>query len=222
MTDCRFGFQYMLIWTGKIPVNANPDYSEAQMTRQRTGVSTHPCFFSAPFCTPAAFPPTGSSPQQLHLWATGNTCIQMIHVGLLPRTCQNEGKPLSRSKMWQVLGKATLTSGLLLGRSEVLRSLRHYMWAQSQGHHTTDCLQERGVERGSARWYSLKGRERAIVNQTDIGTVSKATLGKLLRERVKHIIMGFSKRVDTILNWLIINGYLEHLTRTGLKRLHIL
>ena len=29
-------------------------------------------------------------------------------------------------------GKATLTSGLLLGRSEVLRSLRHYLRAQSQ------------------------------------------------------------------------------------------
>ena len=44
-------------------------------------------------------------------------------------------------------GKATLTSGLLLGRSEVLRSLRHYMRAQSQGHHTIDRLEERGVER---------------------------------------------------------------------------
>ena len=30
-------------------------------------------------------------------------------------------------------------------------------------------------------------RERAIVNQTNIGTVSKATLGELLRDRVEHI-----------------------------------
>ena len=30
-------------------------------------------------------------------------------------------------------------------RSEVLRSLRHYLRAQSQGHHTIDCLEERGV-----------------------------------------------------------------------------
>ena len=43
------------------------------------------------------------------------------------------------------------TSGLLLGRSEVVRSLRHYLLAQSQGHHTIDRLEERGVERGSAR-----------------------------------------------------------------------
>ena len=75
--------------------------------------------------------------------------------------------------------KATLTSGMFLGRSEVLRSLRHYLRAQSQGHHTIDRLEERGVERGSARRSSLKGRERVIVNQTNIGTVSKATLGKL-------------------------------------------
>ena len=61
-------------------------------------------------------------------------------------------------------GKVTLTSGLLLGRSEVLRSLRHYLRAQSQGHLTIDRLEERGVERGSARRSSLEGRERAIVN----------------------------------------------------------
>ena len=47
----------------------------------------------------------------------------------------------------RLAGKATLTSGLLLGRSEVYRSLRHYLRAQSQGHHTIDCLKERGVER---------------------------------------------------------------------------
>ena len=60
-------------------------------------------------------------------------------------------------------GHACLTSGLLLRKSEVLRSLRHYLRAQSQGHHTIDCLEEKGVERGSARRSSLKGREQAIV-----------------------------------------------------------
>ena len=64
---------------------------------------------------------------------------------------------------------------------------RHYQRAQSQGHHTIDCLEERGVERGSARRSSLKGRERAIINPTNIGTVSKATLGKLPRDGVERI-----------------------------------
>ena len=61
----------------------------------------------------------------------------------------------------RLAGKATLTSGLLLGRSE---ALRHHMRAQNQGHHTIDRLEERGVERGSARGSSLKGRERAMIS----------------------------------------------------------
>ena len=81
--------------------------------------------------------------------------------------------------------KAVITSGLHLGRSGVLRNLRHYLRAQSQGH-TIDHLEERGVGRGSAGRSSLKGRERAIVSQTNIGTVSKATLGKLLRRGGAH------------------------------------
>ena len=67
-------------------------------------------------------------------------------------------------------GTATVSSGLRLGRFEVLRSLRHYLRPQSQGHHTTDRLEERGVERGSARRSSLKGREGPYQ------TVSKAEL----------------------------------------------
>ena len=40
-------------------------------------------------------------------------------------------------------GKSTLKRGLLLGRSQVLRSLSHYLRAQSQGRHTIDHLEER-------------------------------------------------------------------------------
>ena len=91
----------------------------------------------------------------------------------------------------RLAGKATPTSGLLLRRSGVLKSLRHYLRAQSQGHHAiTNRLEERGMERGSARRSSMKGQERAIINQTvqtDIGTVSKAALVKLLRDRREHI-----------------------------------
>ena len=58
---------------------------------------------------------------------------------------------------------------------------------QSQGHHTIDRLEERGVESGSARLSSLKGKQRAIVNQSNIGTVSKAALGKLLRDGVERV-----------------------------------
>ena len=43
--------------------------------------------------------------------------------------------------------KRGYTWSLHLGRSEVLRSLRHYLRARSQGHHTIERLEERGVER---------------------------------------------------------------------------
>ena len=39
----------------------------------------------------------------------------------------------------------------------------------------------------NARLSALKGRERAIVNQTNIGTVSKAKLEKLLKDWVERI-----------------------------------
>ena len=51
----------------------------------------------------------------------------------------------------RLTGKATITNGLRLGRFELLRSSRHYLQAQSQGHLTIDHMEERGVERGSAR-----------------------------------------------------------------------
>ena len=64
-------------------------------------------------------------------------------------------------------------------------SLRHYLQAQSQGHHTIDCLEERSIERASAWRFSFKGWRRAIVNQTNIESISKAILGKLLRDRAE-------------------------------------
>ena len=89
-------------------------------------------------------------------------------------------------------------TGLLLRRSEVLRSLRHYLRAQSQ---TSQHRSPGGERRGkrSARRSSMKGRERAIVNQTNIGTVLKAPLGET-SERRGRAHMGFSERIDTILN----------------------
>ena len=57
----------------------------------------------------------------------------------------------------------------------------------SQGHQTIDRLEEKGVERGSTRRSSFKVRERAIVNQTNSGTITKATLGKLMRDGVERI-----------------------------------
>ena len=57
-----------------------------------------------------------------------------------------------------------------------------------------DRLKERGVEKGP---FTLQGRERSVFNQTNIGTVSRATLGRLLRDGARK---GLSERYDAILN----------------------
>ena len=48
--------------------------------------------------------------------------------------------------------------------------------------HTIGDLAAGGLQRGSARRASFIGRERAMVSQKNIGTVSKATLEKRLRD----------------------------------------
>ena len=106
----------------------------------------------------------------------------------------------------RLAGKATLTSHLSLGRSKYWKALETYLRAQSQRQHTIDRLEERGVERGSARWSSLKGREMAIVSQTNIGTGLKGTLGKLPRngmERIYGIFRGHRHHPE--LNWTELN-----------------
>ena len=140
-------------------------------------------------------------------------CVDGLHPpSILWVYCPGHAGAKGNDRADRLTGKATLASGLLLGRPEVLRSLRHYLRAQSQGHHTTDRLEERGVERGSARRSSLKGRERAIVNLTNIGTVSKATLGDT-SERRSGAHMGFSESTDNILNWTELNVHSDNALR---------
>ena len=53
--------------------------------------------------------------------------------------------------------------------------------------HSTGRPELSRVKRGSSRRCSSKGRERAIVSHMNIGTVSKATLGKHSRDGVERI-----------------------------------
>ena len=80
-----------------------------------------------------------------------------------------------------------ITSGLQLGRAEVLRGLRNFLNMDRPEHHSTDRLKERGVEKGSGRYSTLRGRERSVFNQTNIGTVTRATSGRLLRDAAKRV-----------------------------------
>ena len=77
---------------------------------------------------------------------------------------------------------ADITSGLQLGRAEVLRGLRNFLNTDRPEHHSIVRLKERGVEKGSGRHSTLQCREISVFNQSNIDTVSRATLGRLLRD----------------------------------------
>ena len=64
-----------------------------------------------------------------------NVSMVDIHLGkLLWVYCPGRAGVKGNDRAERLAGKASIKSGLLLGRSEVLRSLRHYLRAQSQGH----------------------------------------------------------------------------------------
>ena len=62
----------------------------------------------------------------------------------------------------RLVGKAIITCGLCLRRSHMLRSLRHYLCAQSQGHHIIDHLEERGMEEEALSDLPWKDKRRAL------------------------------------------------------------
>ena len=86
---------------------------------------------------------------------------------------------------------------------------------QSQGHYTANHLGENGKRmkksRKKTQWSTLKGRERAIV-----GTGSKSTLGKFLRDRWNIYGPSWACRYHLKLNWT------EENRGTGLKRTEVL
>ena len=73
-----------------------------------------------------------------------NVSMVDIHLQkLLWVCCPGHAGVKGNARADRLAGKAALKSGLLLARSEMLRSLRHYLLAQSQGHYTIDRLEER-------------------------------------------------------------------------------
>jgi hypothetical protein len=88
----------------------------------------------------------------------------------------------------RLAGKATITGGLRLGRSEVARSMETLpAGTKPRTSHQGSPGGERRRKRKRSTIFLERTRERAIVNQTNIGTVSRATLGKFLRDRVECI-----------------------------------
>ena len=103
----------------------------------------------------------------------------------------------------RLVGKATIASGFSLGRSEVLRSLRHSLQegtkarashhrspererrAQRQGHHAIDRLEERGGHK--AKNITLSIAWRGEVGTTKVITPSIAWRGEAgIKPRTSH------------------------------------
>ena len=102
------------------------------------------------------------------MWQT-LACVSLRHSS--STYCPGHAGVKGNDRADRLAGKTTITGGLRLGRSEVLRSLRHKLRAQMKD--TTPSIarrRDRGVERGSAQRFSLKDRERAIVDQINNGS----------------------------------------------------
>ena len=128
--------------------------------------------------------------------------VSMFHIHLrklLWLYCPGHAGVKGNDRADRLAGNATLTSGLLLERSDVMRSLKHYLWAQSQGHHSIDRLEERGVESGSARRSSFERKREGHRQSDEHWNRFKGDVGET-SERRGEAHMGFSERIDIILN----------------------
>ena len=73
-------------------------------------------------------------------------------------------------------------SGLQPGRAEVLRDLRNFLNITA-----LIAWRKRGAQKGSNRYSTLPGWEWSVFNQANTGTVSKATLVRLLSDWAKRV-----------------------------------
>ena len=76
----------------------------------------------------------------------------MYHIHLYELQCMlcpRHAGVKENDKPDRLTGKAATTSVFHLGMSEVLTSLRHFLREQSQGHHTMDCVEDRGITYGT-------------------------------------------------------------------------
>ena len=116
-----------------------------------------------------------------------------------PSAYQPKALPLgqtgSRQNRFSFFFLTSKSSSLLCRGVPDYRIIFHRL-KELSGYRTIDRLEERGVDRRSGRRSSLKGWERAIVNQTKVGTVSKATLGQFSSKRDRARI-DFSEPMDT-------------------------
>ena len=118
-------------------------------------------------------------------WHTAMHCLRLQR--LLWIYCPGHAGVRGNERLDRLASTADITSGLQLGRAEMLRGSGNFLNMDRPELHSIDRLKERGVEKGSGRHSTLQGRERSVFNKANIGTVSRATLGRLLRDGAEHV-----------------------------------
>ena len=121
-----------------------------------------------------------------------------IHIGkLLWVYCPEHAGVKGNDRADRLGGKAIITSGLRRAWSEVLRSLRHYLRAQSQGHHTNRSPGGGEVQKEEAQVIFLQRTREGHFQSDEQWNRFKENLEKASQIRG----VGFSERIEAILNW---------------------
>ena len=102
-------------------------------------------------------------------------------------------------RTYRLASTADITSGLQLGRAEVFRGLKNFLNMDKPEHHSTNRLKERGEEKRSGRYSTLRGRERSCVQPDEHWHCFEVSLGVTV-ERRGGARMGLSERYDAILS----------------------
>ena len=105
-----------------------------------------------------------------------------------------------------VVGKAAITCSLCLRGSDMLRSLRHYLCAQSQGQHISDHQEERGMEEEALSDLPWKDKRRAPSMRWTLEQF-KDFIGKTSERQDGVFLYGFfwACRYHLELNWIELN-----------------
>ena len=78
--------------------------------------------------------------------------------------CPGHARVSGNERADRLASTADITSGLQLGRAEVLWGLSNFLNMDRPNHHSTTCLKERGVEKESGWHSTLLGREWSVFN----------------------------------------------------------
>ena len=135
------------------------------LVSQRVAQITHAIIFTDSMNLPQQVESAMGCPD----WHTAMHSLRLQR--LLWIYCPGHAGVSGNERAVKLASTADITSGLQLGRAEVLRGLRNFLNMDRLEHHSTERPKETGVEKGSGRHSTLRGRKRSLFNQTNIGTV---------------------------------------------------